>query len=219
VAFGFRSVTGLFGVLEGDQFRRQLAEIGSKSLPLVNCLRFALGDVFTLHTPVPVHLRRDILDSRFQARAFFLEIWPRSFGPLVAGRVGFRAGAVLSNMRATEQIDASIAFHRTLQFLVVPRIIACTRALPLLTLFLDFSGLLGGFLSEICIVRLSFHSTSLDPSLLLSVRTVYAPTLQDSQFLDSPLGRFPSFLGLYYNEVAQGVGRRSGQEAWWSLHC
>ena len=34
------------------------------------------------------------------------------------------------------------------KFLVVPRVVACVVALPILTLFMDFSGLLGGFLSE-----------------------------------------------------------------------
>src|SRR5262245_64713992 len=83
-----------------------------------------------------------------QALAFFIEIGPLVAGLLVAGRVGSGIGAVLSNMRATEQIDAieSLSID-SFKYLVVPRIIACTLALPVLTLFLDFSGLLGGFLS------------------------------------------------------------------------
>ena len=94
-------------------------------------------------------------------RAYFnklLEIGPLVTGLLVAGRVGSGIGAVLSNMRATEQIDAieSLSID-SFKFLVVPRIVACTLALPLLTLFLDFSGLLGGFISEYASSRLSFR--------------------------------------------------------------
>ena len=49
--FGFRAFTGLFRrPFEGDQIRRQLAEVGSKSLPLVIASGFALGAVLTLHT-------------------------------------------------------------------------------------------------------------------------------------------------------------------------
>src|SRR5262249_61141802 len=60
-------------------------------------------------------------------------------------------------MRATEQIDGieSLSID-SFKFLVVPRIVACTLALPLLTLFLDFSGLLGGFVFEDFASRLSF---------------------------------------------------------------
>src|SRR6185369_1760682 len=93
-----------------------------------------------------------------QALAFFLEIGPLVTGLLVAGRVGSGIGAVLSNMRATEQIDAIEALSiDSFKYLVVPRIVACTLALPLLTLFLDFSGLLGGFLSEYLATGLSFR--------------------------------------------------------------
>jgi phospholipid/cholesterol/gamma-HCH transport system permease protein len=41
-----------------------------------------------------------------QALGFFLEIGPLVTGLLAAGRVGSGIGAVLSNMPATEQIDA-----------------------------------------------------------------------------------------------------------------
>ena len=49
--FGFQAVTGLFRrPFEGDQIRPQLAEVGSKFLPLVIASGFALGAVLTLHT-------------------------------------------------------------------------------------------------------------------------------------------------------------------------
>jgi phospholipid/cholesterol/gamma-HCH transport system permease protein len=48
---GFQAVTDLFSrPFEGEQIRRQLAEIGSKSLPLVIASGFSLGAVLTLHT-------------------------------------------------------------------------------------------------------------------------------------------------------------------------
>ena len=111
----------------------------------------------TLHTRSWLHL--ELLPSFPRCR-----LWP-SFskfalvtGLLVAGRVGSGIGAVLADMRATEQIDGieSLSID-SFKFLVVPRIIACMLALPLLTMFMDFSGLAGGFLSEFAASRLSFH--------------------------------------------------------------
>src|SRR5712672_1135494 len=157
-AFGFRAVTVLFRrPFEGDQIRRQLAEIGSKSLPLVIASGFALGAIMTLHTrSTLVTFGATAIIPTVQALAFFLEIGPLVTALLVAGRVGSGIGAVLSNMRATEQIDAieSLSID-SFKFLVVPRIVACTLALPVLTLFLDFSGLLGGYFSEYLATRLS----------------------------------------------------------------
>ena len=72
-----------------------------------------------------------------EALAIFVEIGPLVTGLLVAGRVGSGIGAVPSNMRATEQIDAIESLSvDSFKFLVVPRIVACTLALRLLTLFL-----------------------------------------------------------------------------------
>lgn len=92
------------------------------------------------------------------ALAFFVEIGPLVAALLVAGRVGSGIGAVLANMRATEQIDGieSLSID-AFKFLVVPRVVACVIALPLLTVFMDFAGLLGGFLSEFFSSRISFY--------------------------------------------------------------
>src|SRR6266853_3201309 len=159
-AFGFRAVTGLFQrPFEGDQICRQLAEVGSKSLPLVIASGFAIGAVLTLHTrSTLVTFGATAWIPTVQALAFFVEIGPLVTGLLVAGRVGAGMGAVLSNMRATEQIDAieSLSID-SFKYLVIPRIVACTLALPILTLFLDFAGLLGGFVSEYAATRTSFQ--------------------------------------------------------------
>src|SRR5271154_4404721 len=121
--FGFQAVTDLFRrPFEGDQIRRQLAEIGSKSLPLVIASGFALGTVMTLHTrSTLVTLGAAATIPTVQALAFFVELGPLVAGLLLAGRVGSGIGAVLANMRASEQIDAieSLSID-SFKFLVVP---------------------------------------------------------------------------------------------------
>jgi phospholipid/cholesterol/gamma-HCH transport system permease protein len=106
--FGFRALAGLFSrPFEGQQLRRALADIGAKSLPLIVASGFALGAVLTLHTrSTLVTFGATAWIPSVQALAFFLEIGPLVTALLVAGRVGSGIGAVLSNMRATEQIDA-----------------------------------------------------------------------------------------------------------------
>jgi phospholipid/cholesterol/gamma-HCH transport system permease protein len=207
--FGFRAVTDLFRrPFEGDQLRRQLAEVGSKSLPLVISAGFALGAVLTLHTrSTLVTFGATAWIPTVQAMAFFLEVGPLVTGLLVAGRVGSGIGAVLSNMRATEQIDAieSLSID-SFKFLVVPRIVACTLALPILTLFLDFSGLLGGFLSEYAASRLSFQLYITRSFSSFQWSNFYAPTLKTAVF-GLIIGTVSSFLGYTTNEGAAGVGR------------
>jgi len=207
--FGFRAITSLFSrPLEGDQIRRQIAEVGSKSLLLVIASGFALGAVLTLHTrSTLVTFGATAWIPTVQSLAFFIEIGPLVTGLLVAGRVGSGIGAVLSNMRATEQIDAieSLSID-SFKYLVVPRIIACTLALPVLTLFLDFSGLLGGFLSEYSMSRLSFQSYIASSFASFEWSNFYPPTLKTAVF-GFAIGTVSSFLGYTTNEGAQGVGR------------
>ena len=207
--FGFRAIADLFRPpFEGEQIRRQLAEVGWNSLPLVIASGFALGAVLTLHTrSTLVIFGATALIPAVQALAFFLEIGPLVTGLLVAGRVGSGIGAVLSNMRATEQIDAieSLSID-SFKFLVVPRIVACTLALPLLTLFLDFSGLLGGFLSEYVSSRMSFQLYISSSFASFEWSNFYPPTLKTAVF-GFTIGTVSSFLGYTTKDGAQGVGR------------
>jgi phospholipid/cholesterol/gamma-HCH transport system permease protein len=207
--FGFRVVVNLLRPpLEVAQIVRQLAEAGSKSLPLVIASGFALGTVMTFHTrSTLVMFGAGAMIPTVQSLAFFVEIGPLVAGLLLAGRVGSGIGAVLANMRATEQIDSieSLSID-SFKFLVVPRVVACVIALPLLTLFMDFSGLLGGFLSEFASSRISFHLYIMRAFEELDWSNFIPPTLKTAVF-GFIIGTVSSFFGYTTNEGAHGVGK------------
>jgi phospholipid/cholesterol/gamma-HCH transport system permease protein len=192
---------------EFAQLCRQLAEIGNKSLPLVVVSGFALGAVMTFHTrSTLVTLGATAMIPAVQSVSFFVEIGPLVAGLLLAGRVGSGIGAVLANMRASEQIDAieSLSID-SFKFLVVPRVLACVIALPFLTLFMDFAGLLGGFMTE----ELSSH---IAPALYLNRAFDYlqwsnfiAPTLKTAVF-GFIIGSVSSYFGYTTDKGAKGVG-------------
>jgi phospholipid/cholesterol/gamma-HCH transport system permease protein len=141
-----------------------------------------------------------------QALGFFVEIGPLVTSLLVAGRVGSGIGAVLSNMRATEQIDAIESLSvDSFKFLVVPRIVACTVALPILTIFMDFAGLLGGFASEYATSRLSLKLYVFRSFSSFEWSNFYPPTLKTAVF-GFVIGTVSCFLGYTTNE---GPGRRT----------
>jgi phospholipid/cholesterol/gamma-HCH transport system permease protein len=207
--FGLRAAIDAFRrPFEGAQIVRQLAEVGSTSLPLVIASGLALGAVMTLHThSTLVMFGAAAVIPTVQAFAFFLEIGPLVTALLVAGRAGSGIGAVLADMRATEQIDGIEALSiDSFKFLVVPRIVACTLALPILTLFMDFSGLLGGFLSEYATSRISFHLYIYRAFSAFAWSNFWPPTLKTCVF-GFTIGTISSFFGYTTNEGAQGVGR------------
>jgi phospholipid/cholesterol/gamma-HCH transport system permease protein len=183
-------------------------EAGSKSLPLIISSGFALGTVMTLHTrSTLVTFGAGSMIPTVQALAFFLEIGPLVAGLLLAGRVGSGIGAVLANMRATEQIDGieSLSID-SFKYLVVPRVAACVLVLPLLTLFMDFSGLLGGFLSEFTASHISFVLYISRAFAALQWSNFIAPTLKTAVF-GFIIGTISSYFGFTTNEGARGVGK------------
>ncbi len=105
--FAFRIIADLFSPpFEAAQLGRQLAEVGSQSVPLIAASGFALGAVMTLHTRSTLVMFGAAAEiPTVQSLAFFVEIGPLVAGLLLAGRVGSGIGAVLANMRVTEQID------------------------------------------------------------------------------------------------------------------
>lgn len=209
---------GLFGLdavrramvppFEVKQILRQIEAVGWKSLPLVVASGFALGLVLALHTQSTlVEFGAGALMPTVQSLSFFNEIGPLVAGLLMAGRVGAGIGAELANMRATEQIDAiEVLSIDSFKMLVVPRIIACAIALPMLTVIMDVVGLAGGYVAERAQSDLSiplyidraFHS--------VSWATFVPPTLKTAIF-GAIIGLISSYLGYTTDEGAEGVGR------------
>jgi len=193
--------------LEIAQLSRQIAEFGNQSIALIVVAGFALGAVMTLHTrSTLVTFGATAMIPAVQAVSFFVEIGPLVAGLLLAGRVGSGIGAVLANMRASEQIDAieSLSID-AFKFLVVPRVLACVIALPFLTLAMDFAGLAGGYLSE-------WLSSGISPALYLNRAfselewsNFIAPTFKTTVF-GFIIGVVSSYFGYTTNKGAKGVG-------------
>jgi phospholipid/cholesterol/gamma-HCH transport system permease protein len=208
-SFGARTIIdGLRAPFEGSAILTHIVEVGYKSLPLVAPAGFALGTVMTFHTrSTLVMFGASAMIPTVQALAFFVEIGPLVAGLLLAGRVGSGIGAVLANMRVAEQIDAieSLSID-SFKLLVVPRVIACVIALPLLTLFMDFAGLLGGYFSELATSGMSFDLYIRRAFDNLEWANFIAPTLKTTVF-GFIIGTVSSYFGYTTNQGAAGVGR------------
>src|SRR5580658_6179514 len=187
---------------------RQVEIAGWKSLPLVLCSGLARGLVLAIHTQSTLNqLGAGALMPSVQSLAFFNEIGPLVAALLMAGRVGAGIGAELANMRATEQIDAIEALSvDSFKMLVVPRIIACAAALPLLTIFMDFAGLAGGYLAERFTSNISLGLFLFRAFHEVTWATFIPPTVKTVGF-GIIVGSISSYLGYTTNEGADGVGR------------
>ncbi len=211
VMFGLRAIRDVFRPpFEGEYLLKQIQDIGLASLPLIAAAGLALGVVMTLHTrSTLVRFGAEAEIPTFQSQAFFNEIGPLIAALLMAGRVGAGIGAELANMRATEQIDAIETLSvDSFKLLVVTRITACTLMLPLLTIFVNAMGILGGFLSEHVASDLSWQLYIERAFASVSVANYVPPTLKTAVF-GFLIGTISSYFGFTTNEGSDGVRRAS----------
>src|SRR5205823_13222340 len=74
------------------------------------------------------------------------QIGPVMAAVMLAGRVGGALTAELGTMNVTEQLDAlRVMGTDPISYLVVPRFLACVMLTPMLTIYSDLLGVLGGW--------------------------------------------------------------------------
>lgn len=144
----------------GRMFLRAFIEIGYFSLPVVALTAVFTGMVLALQSSTGL--------SRFSAEtampslvvlSITRELGPVLAGLMVAGRVGAAMAAEIGTMRVTDQIDALETLSTNpMKYLVAPRLLAGTVALPLLVLIGDILGVLGGFI--IATIKLGFNAAT-----------------------------------------------------------
>ena len=208
-SFGVRGfVLSLMPPYQWDFFFEQLTEVGLNSFALIAAAGLALGVVMTLHTrSTLVSFGAEALIPTLQSASFFNELGPLVTGLLVAGRVGSGIGAELANMRATEQIDAIEAMSLdSFRFLVATRILVCILALPMLTVFMDFAGLIGGFLAEHFVSNISLQHYIYSAFNDVSWANFIPPTLKTCVF-GFIIGTISCYHGYTINEGSSGVRR------------
>jgi phospholipid/cholesterol/gamma-HCH transport system permease protein len=186
----------------------ELTDQGWRSLPLIISSGLALGLVMTLHTRTElIKFGAGAWIPEIQCLSFFVEIGHLVAALLVAGRVGAGMGASLAEMRATEQIDAIEALSiDSFKLLVVPRVVACFLALPLLTTFMDFCGVTSGFLSEHFLSHISLQLYVTRAFSGVEWSNFVPPTLKTAVF-GFIIGTVSCFFGYTTNEGAEGVRR------------
>ena len=187
---------------------RQMIDIGYYSLPVVGLTALFTGMVLALQTHTGF--------SRFNAESAVATVVvlsvTRELGPviaslMVAGRIGAAMAAEIGTMRVTDQIDALTTLSTNpFKYLVAPRLVAGTVAVPLLVLVADIIGVFGGFL--IATYKLGFN-----PAGYLGQTSDYlrADDVMSGLIKAAVFGFIIALMGCYQGfhskGGAQGVGR------------
>jgi len=140
----------------GTLLIQQMNSIGVDSTPIIILVSFFTGAVFALQTGYAFRLfNAEALVGATVGLSLTREIAPVFAALMVAARAGSAMSAELGTMRVTEQIDALEAMAvNPLHYLLVPRVLASTIMLPVLTVIFNFVGFLGAYLVGVILLEI-----------------------------------------------------------------
>ncbi len=134
---------------QGARYRRALHQamaVGIEALPIISLITFFVGIILALQS---AHELKRFGAMEFVPNAVALSL-TRELGPLmtaiiVIGRSGSAFAAEIGTMKVSEEIDAleTMALD-PVRFLVAPKLVAMLIMMPCLTMWSDFTGIIGG---------------------------------------------------------------------------
>lgn len=124
----------------------ELADAGYRALGIVGLLSFLIGVVIAYQGGFQLRqYGASIYVADLVGLSMLRELAPLITAIIVAGRTGSAYTASIGTMQVTDEVDALRTLGVTpVELLVLPKMLALIVALPLLTIFADFVGLLGG---------------------------------------------------------------------------
>jgi len=135
----------------GSDLLQLLLDCGAQALPIVSLIAFLVGIILAFVGAVQLELfGASIYVANLVGLGMARDMGAMMAAIIMAGRTGAAYAAQLGTMQVNEEIDAL----RTLglppmDFLVLPRLLALSLMMPLLCMYADFMGILGGALATI----------------------------------------------------------------------
>ena len=129
----------------------QMYDVGTKSVPVVSITGAFIGMVLAVESYTQFKsIGQETRLGTVINLSVVKQIGPVLAAVMLAGRVGGALTAELGTMNVTEQLDAlRVMGSDPIRVLVVPRFLACLLLTPMLTIYSDFLGVIGGYLISV----------------------------------------------------------------------
>lgn len=186
----------------------QMYEVGVKSVPVVGITGAFIGMVMAIESYSSFkHLGQEIRLGSVINLSVVKQIGPVLAAMMLAGRVGGALTAELGTMNVTEQLDAMrVMGADPVRYLVVPRFLACVLLTPILTIYSDLLGVVGGWL-----ISVKYLGIASEPYWLYSAQAIENWQIFEgvfkSMFFGAAIGLIACYKGFTSGAGASGVGR------------
>jgi phospholipid/cholesterol/gamma-HCH transport system permease protein len=186
----------------------QMYEVGVRSVPVVCVTGAFIGMVMAIETHAQFKaIGQEVRLGSVINLSVVKQIGPVLAAVMLAGRVGGALTAELGTMNVTEQLDAlRVMGADPIRYLVVPRFLACVLLTPMLTIYSDLLGVLGGY-----VISVPFLGVPAEPYWFFSAQGVDTWQVMEglikSVFFGGAIGLISCYKGFTCGSGASGVGR------------
>ena len=202
-----------------EAFFREVDELGMKSIGIISFISFFIGGVIALQTALNLGgpLIPKSLIGFAAKRSIILEFAPTFCSIILAGKVGSYITSSIGTMRVTEQIDAlEVMGINSLNYLVLPKVLATVLFYPFLIILGMFLGILGGWTAG----ALSGIFASTD--YIEGIQIDFQPFLITYALIKTLVFAFliatvPSYHGYFVKGGSLEVGKASTQSVVWTI--
>lgn len=161
------------------RFRAAVSEMvkaGYNSVPIVAVISLFIGIILAFQSAYQLKkVGALIYVANLVGVSITRELGPIITAIIVSGRSGSAFAAEIGSMKAAEEIDALISMGiNPVRFIVVPKLIALMIMVPVLTIFSDIIGMLGGFILSISVLEIhpaSYFQQTVNALLVKDVMT------------------------------------------------
>jgi len=186
----------------------EMQKCGAMALPIVSLISFLVG--VTLAYSGAIVLRRfggDIWVADLIGVAMTREMGAMMAGVVLAGRTGAAFAAEIGSMKANEEIDAlTVLGISPVRFLVLPRVLAVGLMMPLLALYANCLGILGGMAVAYTALDIPFTAYWVEMLTIVDLPDVGVGVIK-SVFYGLIVGLAGCRRGLQAQNNAAGVGQ------------
>lgn len=141
----------------GRDLGQYIQEAGAEALPIVSLLSLLVGMIFAFVGAMQLEaFGVGIYTADLVGIAMVREMGPIMTAIILAGRTGAAYAAQIGTMKVNEEVDAlSTLGIDPIDYLVLPRILALILMVPLLTIYADLMGILGGLVVGVFMLNIS----------------------------------------------------------------
>lgn len=197
---------------------REIEDLGLKSMGIIMFISFFVGGVVAIQTAMNIEspFIPKYLIGFAAKRSMILEFAPTFMSIILAGKVGSYIASSIGTMRVTEQIDAlEVMGINSLNYLILPKIIAALFFYPLLILLAMFLGILGGYYAGV--LTDLFYSEDYIYGIQLDFDPYYIKyALTKTVVFAFVIATIPAYHGYYVKGGSLEVGRASTQAVVWT---